>query len=107
MIGFRLPIDVYEKLKVDIDRSNLSDSRFFREMIVQNSNEIILKEEDNKTLKQILFINSKASNNLNQIAKKLNVAYRSEIVNERTFLETLKLLQQLEKSFFNFELDDL
>lgn len=100
VITFRLSEAEYKPYKALLKKSNMKRSKFFREVFISKSENITLKKQqkaaDNK---RMLFLASKTSNNINQIAKKLNKAYRGGVVNETTYQEVLNNLISVERSF--------
>ena len=69
-------------------------------MIVLNK-EVVLKlgNEGKEERDRLVFLSNKASNNINQIAKNVNQAYRGGVINESLYVQTLNNLISLEKLF--------
>lgn len=99
IVTFRLSESEFEPYKKILDETDIKKSRLFREVFIAKSGAIELPKEQSKSTKRLLFLASKASNNINQIARKLNNAYRTGIINEKVYLETLNNLISLERSF--------
>ncbi|MDE9544177.1 plasmid mobilization protein [Xenorhabdus bovienii] len=83
MVSFRLTDEEYAPFKEIIETMSVSKSEFFR-MMVLGQVAAIPKLETRKPPQydRILFLVNKTSNNVNQIAKQINVAYKENTVTE-------------------------
>lgn len=99
IITFRLSDSEYEPYEKKLKKLNMTKSSFFREVFITKSDSVHIAKEKTQDNKRLLFLANKSSNNINQIAKKLNSAYRSGVVTEKVYLETLNNLISLERSF--------
>lgn len=101
VVAIRLNSEEYDSIKDKFQKTNLKDSALFRELLLSKSNQIELKKEDNKDYSRAVFLINKTSNNINQLAKAINTAYRSETVSEGLFLSYLKELQAIQNNLLN------
>jgi hypothetical protein len=99
VITFRLSEAEYKPYRALLKKSKMKRSKFFREVFISKSENITLKQQEVADNSRLLFLASKTSNNINQIAKKLNKAYRGGIVSETTYKEVLNNLISVERSF--------
>ena len=98
-VSFRLTqteFKPYEKILID---TGVNKSLLFREIFMAKSGEVILSNHLTKDNKRLLFIASKASNNINQIARRLNNDHRSGVVSEKVYIKMLNTLISVERSF--------
>lgn len=86
----------YEKL---ISESNLKTSEVMREVFLAKSDKAVLPKKQSVDSKKILFLANKASNNLNQIAHKFNLAHNKGTVNEKAYLSLLNSIINIERTF--------
>ena len=98
-ISFRLSTREFAPYKKLMKDTGIKKSKLFREAFIAKSDMIVLPKMQTKSNKRLLFLASKTSNNVNQIARKLNSAYRGGVVNEKIYLETLNNLISLERAF--------
>ncbi|WP_299496401.1 hypothetical protein [uncultured Shewanella sp.] len=82
-----------------LESTNLKRGTLFKKVILSREIEIAVNNKNNPDKERVVFLANKASNNINQIAKSINQAYRGGIVNERLYIETLNKLISLEKLF--------
>ena len=97
-ISFRLAESEFAPYKAVLAKSNIKRSKLFRDTFIAKSNAIALPKENTKTHQRLLFIASKTSNNINQIARKLNSAYRGGVISEKIFVESLNHLISIERN---------
>jgi hypothetical protein len=101
VVTFRLSqseFSPYEKLIKD---SGLKKSRVMREVFIAKSGKTSLPKTQTKDSKRLLFLANKTSNNINQLARKLNMDYNNGIVNEKTYTLLLNNLINIERSLFS------
>lgn len=89
----------YEPFRLIIEETGIKKATLFRHVILANKQNVFVPEKQSTDKKRLIFIASKSSNNLNQIARQLNSAYRGGVVSERVYLDVLNKLVSLE-SFF-------
>ncbi|MGO3848716.1 MAG: hypothetical protein ACTJIB_10595 [Pseudoalteromonas prydzensis] len=86
----------YEKL---ISESNLKTSEVMREVFLAKSDKAVLPKKQSVDSKRLVFLANKASNNLNQIAHKFNLAHNKGKVTERTYTSLLNSIINIENVF--------
>lgn len=86
----------YEKI---IEQTGIKKGTLMREVFVSKSGDLLLADKQTQDNKRLLFLASKSSNNINQVAKKLNEAYRGGIVSEALYVDILNRLIGIEKTF--------
>lgn len=72
-----------------------SKSAFYREHVARNTTQVIAAPSLTSDAKRAVFLLQKASNNLNQLAHRANVANRAGQLTDATFHALLDQLQQL------------
>lgn len=101
VVAIRLNDEEYKSIKNKFKDTDLKDSALFRELLLSKSAQIEVKKEDSKDYSRAVFLINKTSNNINQLAKAINTAYRSEAVSESLFLTYLKELQAIQNHLLN------
>ncbi|MGD1336113.1 plasmid mobilization protein [Vibrio harveyi] len=96
-ISFRLTESEFAPLKKVLEETDLTRTDFFRRVFLGNEYQFTIKEQPPKEYDRLLFLFNKSSNNINQVAHKLNSAYRSEVISEKVFLESLNTLISIER----------
>ncbi|WP_122423057.1 plasmid mobilization protein [Pseudomonas viridiflava] len=89
VVAFRLTEEQHASFQEQIQKSGVKPSQFWSALVLSKEPVFI---ESSKDHERLLFIANKAGNNLNQIAHKLNSAYRRGIVSEQLYLKTLNSL---------------
>ncbi|WP_440057883.1 plasmid mobilization protein [Pseudomonas fragariae (ex Marin et al. 2024)] len=89
VVAFRLTDEELAAFKEQIEKSGTKPAQFWRELVLSKEPVFV---ESSKDHERLLFIANKAGNNLNQIAHKLNSAYRRGVVSEQLYLKTLNSL---------------
>jgi len=89
-VSYRLTEEQYAPFGEIIEKAGISQSQFFRDMTLSKSP---VFKESSKNYDHLLFLYNKSSNNLNQLAHKVNSAYRkSGVVSETLYIKTLNEL---------------
>ncbi|HGZ7314678.1 TPA: relaxosome protein [Vibrio parahaemolyticus] len=96
-ISFRLTESEYSPFKLILETTELTRTEFFRRVFLNNEYYFDVKEKPSQDYERLLFLFNKTSNNLNQVAHKLNSAYRGDVVSEKVYLETLNNLVSIER----------
>ncbi|MDR5614934.1 plasmid mobilization protein [Arsenophonus sp.] len=100
VISVRLTDEEFLPLKRIIDTIEISKSDFFRLLILNRVNELpVTKVRKPAELKKLIFYFNKASNNLNQLTKRINIDYQSEILSEQIYLRYLNSLINIRDTF--------
>lgn len=98
---FRLTEADAAVLDEKVAMSGLTESEFIRQAVIQNKTEIRppvkpLKKKDMHPLaRQIVYQIQKEGNNLNQIARQINIARREGSINNATFSDVLDDLDSI------------
>ncbi|RJX65820.1 plasmid mobilization relaxosome protein MobC [Vibrio sinensis] len=96
-ISFRLTESEYEPYKKIMETTELTKTEFFRRIFLNQEYTFNVNERRPVEYDKLLFIFNKSGNNLNQIAHKLNSAYRGNVISEKVYIETLNNLISIER----------
>ncbi|EAB6670234.1 CopG family transcriptional regulator [Salmonella enterica subsp. enterica] len=83
--------------------ANLNRSELLRAIIKTKTNgggvviNATQKKQKDPDYSKLVFYYNKASNNINQVAKKINSAFAANIISENTMLSGIAVLQNIEK----------
>lgn len=99
MIGFRLTNEEYSKFASVIEETGVSKSEFFRLVITGKFDPNVHGKVKKNNYRELLRLFNKSSNNINQIAKKINMEYRNGFISENTYLRYLNVLVNIRDSF--------
>ncbi|ARR51943.1 plasmid mobilization protein [Photobacterium damselae] len=83
LISLRLTTEEYEPYKLLMKDLDIGKSAFFRALLTNKLG--VVQLENNKDYKRMLFLNNKISNNINQIAKRLNTDAKKGIITQRSY----------------------
>lgn len=86
IVSYRLTPEQHAPGKAIMERLGITCSNYYRE---QSLNKIPIFKESSKNSDHLIFLFNKSSNNLNQVAHRLNSAYRSGIISESLYIKTL------------------
>lgn len=89
VVSFRLTDEQMAPFDEQIKRAEISQSEFFRE-ITLNANPVLV--EASKDYERLLFYYSKSSNNLNQLAHSVNLAWKKDIISQALYAKFLNEL---------------
>lgn len=94
VISFRLKQDEFEPFKLLLEKSDKTKSEFFRDIFLSKQKDINITLNELKPVDyfNILRVVNKSGNNLNQLAKSLNIAHKSNIISERIYLKAINSL---------------
>jgi hypothetical protein len=98
-VTFRLSGSEYEPYKKLLEATEIKRSALFRQIFIAKGDVLKLDTAVPKDQTRLLFIANKASNNINQLARHVNVAHKSGMVNEKLYVDTLNKLISLERYF--------
>ncbi|EBI4219276.1 TPA: plasmid mobilization relaxosome protein MobC [Salmonella enterica subsp. enterica serovar Paratyphi B] len=99
MIGLRLTEEEFAKYEPVIAATGVSKSEFFRLLITGKFDPNVHNKIKKDNHREMLRLFNKASNNLNQIAKKINTEYRNGFISENTYLRYLNVLINIRDAF--------
>ncbi|MGF1871970.1 MobC family plasmid mobilization relaxosome protein [Photobacterium indicum] len=97
LVSFRLTKDEYRPYKLIVEKTDLSKSDLFRRVFLSKDLTFNVKENKPIDYTRLVFYFNKSSNNINQIAHKINEAHRSGVVSERLYTDTLNRLITIER----------
>ena len=97
VITFRLSQEEFAPFEVMLKRSTLKRSAFFRETFLSSDKQFTMKEKTHPDYARLLFFVSKASNNINQIAKKLNGAEKAGVIESKVYHQALNHLINIDQ----------
>lgn len=98
VFSFRTSLSVAAKWNKKILRAGCNRSEFFRMAVEQNQTQVIAASPHPA---RAVFLLSKTSNNINQLAHRANSAYRAGKLTEATFSVLVDQLQQLNQFMIN------
>lgn len=91
-ISFRLTDSEYEPFKQVIEELGITKSEFFRLLITDRLDPEKHNKKSQSDYNRLLFLFNKTSNNINQIAKNLNILFKRGDITEREFKKWLSIL---------------
>ncbi len=97
-IQLKLTPSEFKPYKALLDSSGLKRAALFKKIVLNRVVEISETKESPEK-ERVIFLANKTSNNINQIAKNINQAYRGGVVSEHLYRQTLNNLIALEKLF--------
>lgn len=92
VVAFRLSQSDFAQFEEKLASSNMKKSEFFREVFLNANINITVKGAPSKDLQHLTYLFNKSSNNLNQIAHRVNSAYMSGLISERLYKTTVNSL---------------
>ncbi|MGR9521548.1 DUF6290 family protein [Escherichia coli] len=100
VISLRLTDEEYQSFHEYFTSLEVSRSEFFRMVILNRLDDIpTLKQKRPVEYRELLRLFNKSSNNINQIAKKINTEYRNSFISESTYLRYLNVLVNIRDAF--------
>ncbi|HGJ5882485.1 plasmid mobilization protein [Arsenophonus sp.] len=94
-ITFRLTESEYAPFKEVIDTLGLSKSEFFRLLLTKQLDPDIHNKINSEKYDRLLFYFNKTSNNINQIATRINTAYQDGMITEQRLIRWLTVLNTI------------
>ncbi|TNV16123.1 plasmid mobilization relaxosome protein MobC [Buttiauxella sp. B2] len=98
VISVRLTEEEYEPFKKILEATEISKSEFFRLVLLNRVAELPTKPKVTADYKKCLFYFNKSSNNINQIAKQLNIAEKKGVATETTYKRLMNALISISTS---------
>ncbi|CAG9235857.1 Bacterial mobilization protein (MobC) [Paraburkholderia tropica] len=92
-IAFRLTEEDRERYLAKVADSGLTQSEFFRQAVLENRTQIVARPRPSIDRKRLLFIVSRAGNNINQLAHRANAEHVKGKLSEGTYERLLDELQ--------------
>lgn len=93
VISLRITSDEFSPFASQIEESKLSRSAFFRKLIFDKKGLVQIEVKDTRRL---LYLFNKSSNNLNQLALKINSAHKNGIISDKKYSLLLNALLNVE-----------
>lgn len=92
VVSFRIAEEDIAAYEEKLKNSGVTKSKFFREILF-DSNATFEAPPKSKDFERLLFLYNKSSNNLNQLAHRVNSAYRkSEVISESLYIKAVNEL---------------
>jgi hypothetical protein len=85
----------YASWLAKVHASGLTRSEFFRECVLANRTHVVAKPRASADKVHMLYLANKASNNINQLARRANLDNRAGLIDESTYGAILGELQTL------------
>lgn len=90
---------VTDGVKLELERqyaaSGLNQAEFLRELLERKKPQIVARQKPTPNYKRALFLLSKASNNINQLAHRANADHLQGVLSEGAYEKILSELQEL------------
>ncbi len=96
-IAFRLSEADREAYLAKVAASGLTQSEFFRQAVLMNRTQVVARPKASVDRKRLLYIVSKTSNNLNQVAHRANTENVKGTLSEKTYEQILDQLQMISR----------
>lgn len=100
-ITFRLTESEYAPFKEVIDTLGLSKSEFFRLLLTKQLDPDIHNKINSEKYDRLLFYFNKTSNNINQIARQINAAYKGGMITDQRLIRWLTVLNTISDNFLS------
>lgn len=94
-VSFRLPEADHAAWMQKVNASGLKPSVFFRECVLQNKTQVIARPKASPERERLVYLFNKASNNINQLARRANADHLSGVISEKTYTGILSELNEL------------
>lgn len=92
VISIRLTDEEYQPFKELLEATEFSKSEFFRALILNRINQLPDKPKVTRDYKRCLFYMHKTSNNMNQIARRLNADNAKGVISDDLYKKLLNAL---------------
>ncbi|EQB98984.1 putative relaxosome component [Photorhabdus temperata subsp. temperata M1021] len=93
VVSLRITPDEFSPFEKQIKESQLSRSAFFRKLVLDKKDFINIEVKDTR---QLLYLFNKSSNNINQLALKVNVAHKNGTISDKKYILFLNALLNIE-----------
>lgn len=100
VVTFRLSFSEFQPFQEIIKKTGINKSKLMRNVVIAKTENIVLPKESSVDIKRILFLANKTSNNINQIAKRINYDYMIGKLDDKKYKTILNNLINIERSFF-------
>ena len=96
VVSFRLTEADYHVHISKVDASGLTQSDFYRRHVLNNTTLVVARPRCSVDRERMLYLVSKAGNNLNQMAHRIHIDHLSGSVGEATYSQVLSVLAKIE-----------
>uniref|UniRef100_UPI0036D9968B plasmid mobilization protein n=1 Tax=Photorhabdus sp. RM322S TaxID=3342825 RepID=UPI0036D9968B len=93
VVSLRITPDEFSLFEKQIKESQLSRSAFFRKLVLDKKDFINIEVKDTR---QLLYLFNKSSNNINQLALKVNVSHKNGTISDKKYILFLNALLNIE-----------
>lgn len=97
LVTFRLTQRDYEAYEKKFKAAGVNKSQFFRDNVLTNKTQVVAKSSVPAVAERACFLLAKASNNINQLAHRINSANLSGALSEETFISIASQLETLNR----------
>ena len=87
-VAFRLTDGDFLRYQRKFSASGFNQSEFFREHVLCNTTQVVARPVASSDTKRAVFLLQKTSNNVNQLAHRVNSEYLTGQVSEHTYVAT-------------------
>lgn len=94
-VSFRLTAADHAAYLAKVEASGLKPSAFFRECVLRNRTEIVARPKASEDHSRLVYLFNKASNNINQLARRANADHLAGVISEATYTDILAELHTL------------
>ncbi|WP_287101551.1 plasmid mobilization relaxosome protein MobC [Hydrotalea sp. AMD] len=94
-VSFRLSETDHAAYMEKVELSGLKPSEFFRDCVLQNKTQVIAREKNSQERDRLIYLFNKASNNVNQLARRANTDYLAGKISENTYAGIRSELHEL------------
>ena len=94
-ISFRLTRAESLLYQAKVRASGLNQAEFFRDCVLGNKTEVIARPKASADMNRLLFLFNKSSNNINQLAHRVNADHLDGGVSEDTYEGVLRQLEMI------------
>lgn len=98
-VSFRLSEAEYEPYRKIIESTEVKRSALFRQIFINKSDSLQIESAVPKDKSRLVFISNKVSNNVNQLARNINVAHKSGSMSDKMYVDLLNNLVTLNQYF--------
>lgn len=99
VVSIRLTDDEIQPFLELIKSTKLSKTEIFKKILLSKSNNVSVKKNDKDNYKKLLFLFNKASNNINQLARTINISNKAGSLSEKNFIKLNNNLIKLNTLF--------
>lgn len=93
-VAFRLTKGDYDFYKSKVTQSGLNPSEYFRVAVLTNTTQILNKQHS-QDKKHLIYLMNKTSNNINQLAHRINADHLTGFINDGNYIRLLNALERI------------